>query len=528
MGPFQAGDIFVVALGATVLAVASAYLLLWAYQGAVRKWTRVSASEPEPFPEHPEEDIGRPDVREALTAARWHIQQRRRSGLRVQLAAGLAYVAASTAVMSHLYNTTAWGAIAALAVTSLWPVLIVLDVFLDGRARARIFGGYFGSLFVLSFVLTPPAGLEQGPIPPRLSLLAVWAVYALLQVVLLVPVLGRAIRSVGSVMLCTYAVTFIAFRLMLVSPGGAFAVFDRAFGGLLNRIPPAAGAITFATILLALCLLLGFGSAWLVALAHRRRWVSDQSVVLGASMLASTVPLVMFGFLPPATVGVLGSLPFAGYLAVALALQHGRASSTSNAPRLLLLRPFRPADRSRHIRFFRTLQSEWRWFGVVQLISGPDLATETAEPWRVLRYMSDGLGPSCVSTHDGLESAIARFDLAPDRDGRFRVNELFCLDDIWRPAVARLMRDSDVILIDCSSGGRGLEEEIAFVARSPYLHKAICIFDKHPSRGSLAGVGRTLAIDLDGSPRTAVDATLEKVEQLFVAAPLARAFAATE
>jgi hypothetical protein len=519
VGPIEAGDIQAIALAAVVLAVISAYVLLWTYRGAVRKWNGVSSSNLEQlfpeFPEHPDPDIDRPSAREALNAVRRRIQERRSSGLRVQLAAGLAYTAVSTAVMSFLYNTSAWGPIVALAFTSLWPVLIVLDVFLDGRARARIFGGYFALLIVLSFVLTPPAGPEQAPVPRGLSLLVVWAAYALLQLVLLVPVLGRGIRSVGSVMLCTYAVTFIAFRLALVNPGGSFVAFDQAFGGLLDWISPTAGVIAYSTILLTFCLLLGFASAWVVALAHRHRWASDQSVVLDASMLASTVPLVMFGFLPPASIGVLGALPFVGYLAAIVVLRRRQTSSTNDAPRLLLLRPFKPTDRSRHVRFFRALQSEWRWFGVVQLLSGPDVATETAEPWRLLRYLSDGLGSSFVATLADLERAIARFELTPDRDHRFRVNELFCLGSIWRPAVVRLMRDSDVILIDCSIGGRGLEEEIAFLARSPYLEKALCLVDKHAPPRALAGLARTLEIDMGARPSKAVDAALAEVESLY-------------
>ena len=45
-----------------------------------------------------------------------------------------------------------------------------------------------------------------------------------------------------------------------------------------------------------------------------------------------------------------------------------------------------------------------------------------------------------------------------DPDGRYRVNELFCGNDGWRPAVTRLMAESDLVAMDLrgfSAGNQG-------------------------------------------------------------------------
>ena len=46
--------------------------------------------------------------------------------------------------------------------------------------------------------------------------------------------------------------------------------------------------------------------------------------------------------------------------------------------------------------------------------------------------------------------AVERLDLEPDRDGRYRVNELCCQADTWQAAVVELMDRADVVLMDLS------------------------------------------------------------------------------
>jgi len=48
----------------------------------------------------------------------------------------------------------------------------------------------------------------------------------------------------------------------------------------------------------------------------------------------------------------------------------------------------------------------------------------------------------------GLESRLSETDVAPDLDGRFRVNDFFCYEDTWKSVLDRLVRDTDAVLMD--------------------------------------------------------------------------------
>ena len=54
-------------------------------------------------------------------------------------------------------------------------------------------------------------------------------------------------------------------------------------------------------------------------------------------------------------------------------------------------------------------------------------------------------------TADAIEARVRERDRAPDRDGRFRVNNFFCHANAWEAVVARLVSDGDVVLMDLRS-----------------------------------------------------------------------------
>jgi len=51
------------------------------------------------------------------------------------------------------------------------------------------------------------------------------------------------------------------------------------------------------------------------------------------------------------------------------------------------------------------------------------------------------------------ERLLSRLDLAPDREGRFRIAEVFCFDSAWRSTVQVLIETSDAILLDLRGFG---------------------------------------------------------------------------
>ena len=82
------------------------------------------------------------------------------------------------------------------------------------------------------------------------------------------------------------------------------------------------------------------------------------------------------------------------------------------------------------------------------MIAGPDLATTTIEPHEFLDFVSGKLDRRFIDNGRTLDLRIDQMDLAPDREGQFRVTEFFCHDDTWKMTLARLADESDAVLMD--------------------------------------------------------------------------------
>ena len=117
--------------------------------------------------------------------------------------------------------------------------------------------------------------------------------------------------------------------------------------------------------------------------------------------------------------------------------------------RLLLLRVF--GYQSRTESLFDKLAQAWRFHGPVQLIAGVDLASRTADPGDMLKLLSGALDTQYVASAADVTARMARLDCERDPDGRFRVNDVYCHDDTWRPAVQALLDASDCVLMDVRS-----------------------------------------------------------------------------
>ncbi len=72
-------------------------------------------------------------------------------------------------------------------------------------------------------------------------------------------------------------------------------------------------------------------------------------------------------------------------------------------------------------------------------------------------------------------------DVEPDQDGRFRVNDFFCYEDIWRMVLSRLVSESDVVLMDIrgfSSKNAGAAYEIEELINVVPLERVVFVFDE--------------------------------------------------
>jgi len=115
---------------------------------------------------------------------------------------------------------------------------------------------------------------------------------------------------------------------------------------------------------------------------------------------------------------------------------------------LLLLRVF--GDTARTEQVFDRVGARWRWFGPVTMIAAPDVVARTVDAGDFLHFATGRLGDRFVKSQADLQRELERLDVEPDRDGRYRVNELCCQTDTWQAAVVELMDRADVVLMDLS------------------------------------------------------------------------------
>ena len=72
----------------------------------------------------------------------------------------------------------------------------------------------------------------------------------------------------------------------------------------------------------------------------------------------------------------------------------------------------------------------------------------TVDPGDVLAFVSGRLRNQYVASADEVPGRIARLDMRPDPDGRFRINELYCLHDTWKTTLQTLLRVTDMVVMD--------------------------------------------------------------------------------
>jgi hypothetical protein len=100
---------------------------------------------------------------------------------------------------------------------------------------------------------------------------------------------------------------------------------------------------------------------------------------------------------------------------------------------------------------FDRVAQRWRFRGPVQLIAGVDLAMRTVDPGDLLAFVDGRLADNWVRTVEDIAPRLDRLDLRRDPDARFRINELYCRDDTWRPTLEALLDHTDTVLMDLRS-----------------------------------------------------------------------------
>ena len=217
-----------------------------------------------------------------------------------------------------------------------------------------------------------------------------------------------------------------------------------------------------------------------LARLYERGWISDISLVFLFGM-ALTAALACFW---PDRDDVAFTRMVAAFL-IWVALTIGayivalRASPwPAGACSLLVLRVFSPNRHSE--RLLDQVQTGWRYAGPVLQIGGPDLARLNINPYEFALFLGRRTHQLFLPNEVTKERLLSGLDLAPDREGRFRIAEVFCFDSAWQSTVQTLIETSDAILLDLRGFGpqrAGTGFELAQLASLERLDRTVVIGD---------------------------------------------------
>jgi hypothetical protein len=207
-------------------------------------------------------------------------------------------------------------------------------------------------------------------------------------------------------------------------------------------------------------LLVLFSAVWAIALLGRALTQSAESFWAGAAAL----------------------LPLA-WIPGVVWLGRRRDAPGTRAPTLLVLRVFQRDEQVQDL--FDHVVERWRLSGNTVLIAGTDLADRTLDAADIFTFLEGGLGRRFIRHESDLASRLAAFELAPDLDGRHRVNECYCHDTSWQLALQALVERSDVVLMDLRSfqaHNEGCRHELGVLAGSTRSLRVVILTDGDTDR----------------------------------------------
>jgi hypothetical protein len=314
-----------------------------------------------------------------------------------------------------------------LAVLFAWPLVPTVLTVLVARRSTRVWAwiGYG--------VLVPLATTGTGIAPSVTGTLVGLVVVP--PAVVLLALSGREIRAVGPFLAVPVLATMTG---LLLYPSTALWAVRL---GTSSYVGTAVGLLVAGVLGVV-------GATHLVRSARQyaRKRAGDQTVTVSHWWLLATVwhsvVLVPAGIGPALAVWA-GHIAFRLVLAAAMRL---RPRTTDLPRRLLLVRPDVAPQPSGLL--LRRLDAYWRYVGTIATITRTDRAAAALEPHEFLGLLRGTPARRIARTAGELRAQVDDVDGDPDPDGRYRVGELFCRDDLWRLALQHLLRRSDCVLLD--------------------------------------------------------------------------------
>ena len=375
--------------------------------------------------------------------------------------------------------------------TYAWPVVLTANLVAGStkRKKAYLVSGYFavlGVLAAIALVLSPQLTLWQ-------LIIAHWLVMNGPPTVLLLAFLVRRIRAVGPLVI-TFMVVGVMGSVVGLSIAGRSDRVLRYLAGVCVRMGFSGKTMFWLLILIGFVIfgVVGWAVLQVVRRRYERKRISDQSLTCDSIWLlfsiVQSIDLVFDGWWWIFT-GLAGFIVYKAVVKVGFSWLH--RGQTYQAPKLLLLRVFSLGKRSGHL--FNALGKHWLRTGSVRMIAGPDLATSTVEPHEFLDFLSGKLSRRFIDGPEALDLRLHEMDTHPDWDGRFRVTDFFCHDDTWKMVLARLIGESDAVLMDLrgfSQRNAGCSHEIEELLNIAPLGRVVFVVDRTTDVAFLEGVAK--------------------------------------
>ncbi len=391
-----------------------------------------------------------------------------------------------------------------LATVQLWPVLPALAI-VWRWSRWRLFFAFVAFL-VASFLLM----LWRSEVAQPMMLLRYLALEVGLPLFLIAPLcLGESTRAVAPWLLPP--MTGLVWASIAGADLLAYLVARKApwLGPLADAIGPDTVLVLFMLVpwLVAWWPVRALGRAF--ARAYTARAVSELSVQFAAVWAVQMIFVALGAASDRGLGGLVMLLPLL-WIPLGFATLAGRPPGAARPPTLLVLRVFQ--HDAAVLDLFDRVVERWRLTGNTVLIAGTDLVERTLDAGDVLTFLDRRLGQRFVNRPADIAARVAEFDLLPDLEGRFRINECYCRDSTWRDAFAVLAAHSDVVLMDLrgfQARNVGCLHELASLARAERVGRVVVLTnadtDRATADAAVAGAPAARFSWFDVRPGTRLD-----------------------
>lgn len=279
---------------------------------------------------------------------------------------------------------------------------------------------------------------------------------------------------VGNRWLKTIAIVAVLMALVIVC--------SLMFSVLVLNVDNASFVLSFLLLFLAI----GTAAFFLLEHLYDRKLFSDVSIELTFLWIMFLVSWIMQR--EERRVTAAAAIAFLLYETVVYTgLLTVRREARAHRPvSLLVLRAFGTPSRSHG--FFERLGTRWRYAGPIHLIAGTDSAIATLDPSEAVRCLTLRIPSLFVKSDADLESRLDTLDCTPDPDGRYRVNDFFCTEPMWRRTFEELLGRSDVVLVDLAgydASNAGVTWELGELLATRPLGSFVLITDRTTNREHL-------------------------------------------